>query len=245
MQSIKSNAMAMQSLLEQLNNTMAYREGNRQIYSPDNVSYDINSPLNGKKIAFLGSSITYGAMSYGISFVEYLQAKDGIIPTKSAISGTTLAGTEVGTYLDRLQKDFNAQYDLFICQLSTNDSRQGKKMGQITSSFQKDNFDCNTTLGAIEYISQYVQEHFHCPLLFYTCLRTNEDHDYLQLINKTYQLAKKWHFGIIDLYNNEGLKSSTKIHPNAMADDAHPTQEGYLKIWLPVFEQALINKLSK
>ena len=35
--------------------------------------------LGGKRIIFLGSSVTYGACAMGQSFIEALEEKDGII----------------------------------------------------------------------------------------------------------------------------------------------------------------------
>ena len=52
----------------------------------------------------LGSSITYGAASKGISFVEYLTTEYEVKGIKEAKSGTTLAGKNVNSYLNRLQK---------------------------------------------------------------------------------------------------------------------------------------------
>lgn len=221
--------------------SVAYQKGNSAEYSPDEVDFNPTSPLVGKKMAFLGSSVTYGFAAKGKSFVDYLAARDGVVAIKSAISGTTLAGLEPGGYLDRLKSDFSTDqsYDLFVCQLSTNDNRHGRKLGQLTSDDQWTGFDVETTLGAIEEICRYVRTTFNCPLVFYTCLQNDPENKYADLIRALQHLRKKWEFSIIDLFHNQGLIASTAAHPNAMFDDVHPTQEGYLKIWLPVFEREL------
>lgn len=221
--------------------SVAYQKGNAAEYSPDEVDFNPTSPLVGKKMAFLGSSVTYGFAAKGKSFVDYLAARDGVVAIKSAISGTTLAGLEPGGYLDRLKSDFSTDqsYDLFVCQLSTNDNRHGRKLGQLTSDDQWTGFDVETTLGAIEEICRYVRTTFNCPLVFYTCLQNDPENKYADLIRALQHLRKKWEFSIIDLFHNQGLIASTAAHPNAMFDDVHPTQEGYLKIWLPVFEREL------
>lgn len=226
--------------------TLAFQRGNAPAYSPDQVTFNPQSPLVGKKIAFLGSSVTYGFAAKGKSFVGFLAARDGVRVTKSAISGTTLAGRDPAGYLARLQSDFSSgdHYDLFVCQLSTNDNRHGKKLGTRTPADQWTNFDCNTTLGAIEEICREIPTKLGCPFAFYTCLQDDPAHRYAELIKELYQLQAKWGFGVIDLFHNQGLLASTAAHPNAMFDDVHPTQEGYLKIWLPVFEQELTNILA-
>lgn len=217
------------------------QQGNATSFSPDLVAYNPISPLNGRRVAFLGSSITYGLFAKGVSFVDYLQAKDGLVATKEAVSGTTLAGEEVNGYLKRMKRRFTGQkeYDAFVCQLSTNDTRYGATIGQRTPEDQREGFDISTTLGAIEEICSYVQTTLHCPIIFYTCLNAADDGTYAHLIDELKLLQKKWKSEIIDLFNNAGLNAATTAHPNAMFDEVHPTQEGYLKLWLPVFEQKL------
>lgn len=219
--------------------------GNAPQYGPDQVTLDPASPLFGKRIGYLGSSITYGAAAHGKSFADYLSAEDGVITTKSAISGTTLAGNEPKTYVSRLVSDFplTSQYDAFVVQLSTNDGRQNKALGTITADDQQSGFDRNTTLGAIEFICSYIRDHFKAPIIFYTCLRKT-DADYAALVAQLYILQAKWHFTILDLWADPVVKSLTAASPMAMFDDAHPTQLGYQTIWTPLFEQKLTQLLA-
>lgn len=240
----KMNGAELQELVDSIQESPAYQYGNARQYSLENQSYNGDSPLSGQTIGFLGSSITYGAFAHGVSFVDYLQVCDGVNVTKSAISGTTLAGTEKDGYLQRLKDDFDPQtrWDLFVCQLSTNDTRQGKQLGTISNG--KD-FDLETTLGAIEYLSAYVKKTFECPLVFYTCALTQPNQEYEHLIEMTQKLANKDGFQVIDLYHDAGLNASIAGRKYAMFDEVHPTQEGYLKVWLPVFEKRLIQILKR
>lgn len=41
------------------------------------------------------------------------------------------------------------------------------------------------------------------------------------------------------LYGDEELRRATTADPIAMVDDAHPTREGYVRLWLPIFEREL------
>lgn len=219
--------------------------GNLFKFNPPRGTMNPQSCLYGQRIGFLGSSVTYGAAAGGNSFVEYLQVKDGIIPTKSAISGTTLSGLEQNAYTSRLRKDFDqeASYDAFVCQLATNDDRAHKIMGSITPDLQTGQFDRNTTIGAMEDILFYVKTHFGCPVVFYTCLR-KPDEAYAELVRQLYALQAKWHFYILDLWADPVLKATVNRFPNMMADDAHPTKMGYKQLWTPLFEQKLIDVLS-
>ncbi|ANZ61887.1 SGNH/GDSL hydrolase family protein [Secundilactobacillus paracollinoides] len=219
--------------------------GNAPQYRPDKVKLNPASPLFGKRVGYLGSSITYGAAAHGVSFVDYLRAQDGVITTKSAISGTTLAGNSPKTYVSRLITDFplTTAYDAFVIQLSTNDSRQNLGLGILTPDDQRTGFNRSTTLGAIEFICSYIQDHFDAPIIFYTCLRKT-DADYSALVTQLYHLQAKWHFTILDLWADPVVKTLTAASPLAMADDAHPTQLGYQTIWTPLFEQVLTRVLA-
>lgn len=245
--------------------------GNADQYAVSQVSLNPDSPLKGKEIFFLGSSITYGAAANGESFVDYLVAEDGIIAQKEAISGTTLADKTVDlhlpginldqlgllkdkftgghpeeygkSYLARLNNfDSQARPDLFVVQLSTNDGRNGIPLGKISSSKDPAKFDQQTTLGAIEYLCAKIPEQWHCPLAFYTCLRDGEE--YQVLIQKLKELQIKWAFQIIDLGSDPQIKAATHQHPSYMADDAHPTRQGYRDLWTPYFREALIDIFS-
>ncbi len=202
------------------------------------------SPLYGKRIAFLGSSITYDAAAHGDSFVDFLVAQDGVIATKEAVSGTTLAGTGPKTYVSRLRQNIpvDQPLDLFVCQLSTNDGRQGIPLGERTPANQRDGFDATTTLGAIEDILAYVHQRWQVPVVFYTCLR-KPDSDYAELVAQLKLLQAKWGFHLINLWQDPVVHAENQAQPLAMFDDAHPTRLGYRNIWTPIFRQALTQVL--
>ena len=83
--------------------------------------------MAGKHLIFLGSSVTYGSASGGVSFADFISRRNGCAITKEAVSGTTLVDEGEDSYISRLKKlDKSIPADLFICQLSTNDATQGK-----------------------------------------------------------------------------------------------------------------------
>lgn len=79
-----------------------------------------------KSIIFLGSSVTYGAASGGISFADILCEKNGYGMVKEAVSGTTLTDDGPDSYVSRMKTINAGSADLFVCQLSTNDATCGK-----------------------------------------------------------------------------------------------------------------------
>ncbi|MBR3349714.1 MAG: SGNH/GDSL hydrolase family protein [Solobacterium sp.] len=215
--------------------------GNDEQYDVSRTALDRESKLKGKTIIFLGSSVTFGAASLEQSFVEYLEAKEGIIPVKEAVSGTTLVTSEENNYIERMEKlSKDIRADAFICQLSTNDATRNKPLGIISKD---GNFDTETIIGAIEYIISYAKETWHCPVYFYTGTKYDSAL-YAKMVEALYDIQKKWNIGIIDLWNNEEMCSVSKEdYALWMADPIHPSKAGYRDWWTPVFVSFLKENL--
>jgi lysophospholipase L1-like esterase len=199
--------------------------------------------LAGKKAIFLGSSVTYGHASGGYGFPEALRDAYGLEIIKEAVSGTTLVKM-ARSYVDRLLTiDTTFPADVFVCQLSTNDARQGWPMGDIAAGMDRDTFDTKTIVGAMEYIISYAMDTWHCPVYFYTGTKF-VDPAYRLMVDILYRLQKKWGIRIIDLWNEIDLadmKDST--YDLYMFDPIHPTRAGYLLWWTPFIRDGLIKTL--
>lgn len=243
-----------------------FAPGNDSSYDPENCELKINS-LNGKKMYWLGSSVTLGMESGEKSVPEYLYALDGIEYIKEAKSGTTLKGTlEDDSYVGRLVNstsfDKNEKIDAFICQLSTNDAKKVNisTLGKVSDAdnLSLDNFDLSTTIGAMEYVINYVHEVWNCPIYFYTNAYISDtgfksiNHtlgsDYKTLIDLSYEVKTKYDkyddysVEIINLFDDTSFNDITddeyKLY---MFDAIHPTKAGYLKWWTPYFESYFLN----
>ena len=211
--------------------------GNSKMYSVKNTAVFENSPIKSMRILFLGSSVTYGSGSRGESFVDFLEKKDGVIPIKEAVPGTTLADIGKTSYIPRLKAlDASETIDAFVCQLSTNDASKKIPLGNISGT---DNFCAGTVAGAIETIISYVRKVWNCPIVFYTGTRYNNDY-YNQMVALLLELQKKWDIGVIDLWNDAGLNNvPAKKHKLYTVDGIHPTKAGYKLWWLPKIEAYL------
>ena len=206
-------------------------------YNPANVEALADSPLKGKKIIFLGSSVTFGSNSNEASFVEYLAARDGIEYVKEAVSGTTLVDNGDSSYIARMKANIpDQQADLFICQLSTNDATTGQPMGEISDSKNIEDFDTTTIAGAMEYIIAYAEEHYGCPVMFYTGTKYDSK-QYAEMVELTKKLQEKWGIGIIDMWDD--LDADIPEYHYYMANGIHPNRAGYLDWWTPFFEQEI------
>lgn len=210
---------------------------NDEKYAVSNVEQRENSPLKGKTIYWLGSSVTYGSASQSESMADYLAALTGCTSKKDAVSGTTIfddnktADTGINSYTRRLTNskvfDKTEKVDAFVCQISTNDARNDRltKRGFLTheDKIEVDDFDLATTIGGIEYIIAYVTSTWGCPVYFYSGSYFGDTGDrkstnptgtnYAKLIEDVYTIADKWnsyedyHVGVIDLYNDEDFNA--------------------------------------
>lgn len=192
-------------------------------------------------ICYLGSSVTYGASSLQESFVEFIAKRNGTTYVKEAISGTTLVTTGAGggSYVSRMKKfDKSAKFDLFVCQLSTNDASQNKPLGSIDST------DTTTVCGAINTIIDYAKETWNCPVIFYTNAYY-ESESYSAMVAAVKEIATVKEIGVIDLYTDAAFNDITSEQRSLyMADKIHPTKAGYLEWWTPKMEQYIYDYIE-
>ena len=214
------------------------------------------SPLVGKTIIFLGSSVTYGAAAEGQSFVELFEAADGVNAIKEAVSGTTLvdrnsepapaAPGDGDSYIKRLkQLDTSAKADCVVVQLSTNDVTMKLPLGEISDGTDLSAFDTQTVTGAMEWIIRYSRDTWGCPVVFYTGSRYDSA-EYAAMVDRLMELQRKWDIGVIDLYTDDAFNDiDGESYSLYMADPIHPTKAGYAEWWFPKMEADLIRILDK
>ena len=226
---------------------MAKLPGNAEAYSMKEVEPMTNSPLSGKNVLFLGSSVTYGSASLREGIPEYFVARLGCSVTKEAVSGTTLTDDSRKSYVSRLKSnvDTKTEYALVIIQLSTNDASKGKPLGAISGSTQLAELDPHTVTGAIEYICAYVRDTWGCPVVFYTGSRYDSD-TYGAMVERLLELADKWNITVLDLWNDDGFNAvSAEEKALLMYDNIHPTKAGYRDWWCPELERQLMEGLYR
>lgn len=216
--------------------------GNQPQYDSCRVEKMENSMLEGKHVLFLGSSVTYGAASLQDGIPEYFHHRFGCIPTKEAVSGTTLVDNGPKSYVSRLLSNVSVDtnFSLAICQLSTNDATKGLPLGEIGEGKERDSFDTQTITGAMEYIIAYCKEKWNCPMMFYTGSHYASE-NYEAMVQRLYQLAEKWNLGVLDLWKDADFNAiSDEDRKLYMYDPIHPTKAGYMKWWCPEMEKQLL-----
>ena len=213
--------------------------GNDDRYDVSLVLADKGSPLFGKTIIFLGSSVTVGAFSLGQACPDFLAHACGALVYKEAVSGTALADDDHdgSSYIERMRTipcDLHA--DAFVCQLSTNDAWKGKQMGAVVAEGP---YDTATVAGAIQHVVQYARDTWRCPVAFYTGTYF-ESEAYAQMVELLEQVRDQMGIAIIDLYHDEGMRAvSSEDYALYMHDPVHPTKAGYQLWWTPKFEEVL------
>lgn len=226
------------------NDEAAGHPGNAACYDVSVVEPDRTSPLRGKAIAFLGSSVTVGAFSLGQACADYLARRDGVLALKEAVSGTTLADDEHdgSSYVERMRTiPAGTHLDAFVCQLSTNDAWQGKTMGAVAT---EEPYDTSTVAGAIQDVVAYARATWGCPVLFYTGTYF-ESAEYAQMVALLEQVSAQMDVPVIDLYHDETMRAvSPEDYALYMHDPVHPTKAGYELWWTPKFEEALLRTLA-
>lgn len=231
-------------ILNELHNYEMLRVNALPEYELDAVNANEPNILTGKHVIYLGSSVTYGASSNQLSFVEYIAKRNGTTYTKEAVSGTTLVDNGDTSYIQRMINniDTNETADLFVCQLSTNDATKQMPMGTISDSVNLEDFDTTTVIGAMEYIICYARQTWNCPVMFYTGTRYDSE-QYAEMVEALKQLQDKYGIGVIDMWDN--LDTDIPEYDDYMADGIHPNRAGYLNWWTPYMEQCIIEYLSQ
>lgn len=220
---------------------------NDSFWSKENAPRFPDSPLKGKRILFLGSSVTLGLQSHEEAVGDFLEKEDGIILYKEAISGTTLRQEHSSdlSYLSRFQRFIREhaeeKLDAIIVQLSTNDGWDPSKLGTPLA-----NENPETSYGAIEAIATLEERSYGCPLFFYTGAHYEDMNGktYAQMVEGLRRIAQKRGFGVIDLFSNPEFNVLGQAHYSYwMHDGVHPYRAGYRAWWTPYFRVYLIAHL--
>ena len=188
---------------------------------------NISIPAKGKALYyFLGSSVTYGSATNGVSFVDLIPQQLQVNVVKEAVSGTTLVDTGSDSYVQRLRRmNTNSKVDHLIVQLSTNDASLNKTLGSVSAAGTT-SFDTSTIIGAIEDIIYYAKNTLGCDVTFYTNPNYSNS-KYQEMVEALYSVQEKWGIGIIDFYNISDMNAQALSSKGYMADSIHPNDKGY------------------
>ncbi len=221
--------------------------GNAEQYDFSHIEPMADSPLQGKTVLFLGSSVTNGEAALRQSIPEYFAARLGCSPIREAVDGTTLTDNGENSYVQRLLRNVDSaqKVDLLICQLSTNDASKEMPLGEIAVGKDLGELDTGTVTGAMEYIIAYAKETWNCPVVFYTNARYDSA-PYAAMVARLHELEEKWGIGVLDLWSDEAFNNITESQRALyMKDNIHPVKAGYRDWWGPELERQLTEFLGR
>lgn len=214
--------------------------GNGEAYDFSHIEPMANSPLEGRTVLFLGSSVTNGAAALHQSIPEYFAARMGCTVIKEAVDGTTLCDNGKTSYIQRMLNnvDPNQEIHLLVCQLSTNDASKGMPLGEFGD-------DTSTITGAIEYIIRYAKKTWNCPVVFYTNARFESD-AYSAMVGRLREIAERDGAGVLDLWSGDMFNQiSEEERTLYMKDEIHPYKAGYRDWWGSELEKQMITYLKQ
>lgn len=202
-----------------------------------------------KNIIFFGDSITYGFLTKGYSWVEFIKDNyDFKIVTNAGISDY-----RVSTYDDKnkwltdtIISHANEKYDYVIMQGGINDVLYNTPLGEISNSKSENDFDVNTFAGGFESYIYNAKKYFKDAkigyiITYYTPNYTERGQkwsydDYNKYIMMTKKILDKWNIKYLDLFNEEYsniLKVNTKTY---LPDNLHLNYEGYKIIYPYIYD---------
>lgn len=215
------------------------------------VSYKIIYTMvtKNKNIIFFGDSITYGFLTKGYSWAEFIKDNyDFNIVTNAGISDY-----RVSTYDDKnkwltdtIISHANEKYDYVIMQGGINDVLYNTPLGEISNSKSENDFDVNTFAGGFESYIYNAKKYFKAAkigyiITYYTPNYTERGQkwsydDYNKYIMMTKKILDKWNIKYLDLFNEEYskiLKVNTKTY---LPDNLHLNYEGYKIIYPYIYD---------
>ena len=215
------------------------------------VSYKIIYTMvtKNKNIIFFGDSITYGFLTKGYSWVEFIKDNyDFKIVTNAGISDY-----RVSTYDDKnkwltdtIISHANEKYDYVIMQGGINDVLYNTPLGEISNSKSENDFDVNTFAGGFESYIYNAKKYFKDAKIGYIITYYTPNYiekgqkwsydDYNKYIMMTKKILDKWNIKYLDLFNEEYsniLKVNTKTY---LPDNLHLNYEGYKIIYPYIYD---------
>ena len=205
---------------------------------------------------------------YDVGDTVYKYARDGFtlsyVKERYTAEGEKIENaynqSYVGLLKEAIERLGSERIDTMFVQLSTNDIGQYKTpagvsgghldFGSVSADSVKnpEEFDVNTSFGALEYIVAKAMEVWNCKVVIYVChMNTSEfsafksnsydyskmdsSSDYAVMRNAALRIAEKWDLGVIDLWGNAEVNKA--LHEDAsryIADTLHLHVLGYERV---------------
>jgi len=204
------------------------------------------SPLYGKKMLFMGDSISYGSgdgvspFRTGRAWAGRIADRTGAIVTNASVSGAKasfVAGDDKTKWLyTQFTSNKSEQFDIIVMHGGVNDARHKREIGKIldTDNSTELNNAKTTYIGGLQWLFYNVKKSQPDATLFFIANHRLDGHStgYAKNMGPYFDMAKqlceKYGIIFIDLYNNKELNdkletTTTKYLP----DTLHLNAAGY------------------
>ena len=204
------------------------------------------SPLKGKKMLFMGDSISYGSgdgvspFRTGRAWAGRIADRTGAIVTNASVSGAKASyinGDDKAKWLyTQFDQNKKEQYDVIVMHGGVNDARHNRTIGKIldTDNATELNQAKNTYIGGLQLLFYNVKKEQPNAKLFFIANHHLDGHNtgnaknMAPYFDMAKQLCEKYGIIFIDLYNNKELNdkletTTTKYLP----DTLHLNAAGY------------------
>ena len=202
-----------------------------------------------KNIIFFGDSITYGFLTKGYSWAEFIKDNYDF----NIVINAGISDYRVSTYDDKnkwltdtIISHANEKYDYVIMQGGINDVLYNTPLGEISNSKSENDFDVNTFAGGFESYIYNAKKYFKDAkigyiITYYTPNYTERGlkwsyDDYNKYVMMTKKILDKWNIKYLDLFDEEYsniLKVNTKTY---LPDNLHLNYEGYKIIYPYIYD---------
>lgn len=215
---------------------------------------DFNSGITGKKLYIDGDSIMYGYGANGYAIGEYLRDKYNMKLTKGAVTGATLSTSFNNNICSRMTA-LSEDYDVIIFDGGVNDKSKNLTVGAMTNGF--DDFDTNTTIGALETICRHLALNYENAMKIFVITHEitlgkpsnyTRNKSLIEYMENFIPILNKWGIHYINMLDS-GLKAfnenfSKKYflidNNNPNGDRIHPNLAGYKTFYFDKIEKALL-----
>ncbi len=226
----------------------SYPSRENLVYEPSNskvrdMVVSIDNPLYGKTMYGDGDSIAYGSGT-GQSYLNLIADSNGMILTKAAVAGTTIAVRDGRTdsILERLKLQANNTYDIMLIEGGINDMFTSVPLGTLSSGYSA-TLDETTFIGAMESLCKELNtNHFGSKCLFLLVHRKLEYNTQETYWAAAISALEKWCIPYIDLRKQTNLAAWNDTIGEAYFVEVagtHPTLNTYKQFYVPLIEAKL------
>lgn len=217
-------------------------------------SFESENPLDGKSIAFIGDSISYGTNWQG-GYGKLIGEQYNMTVTNVSKGGATLADNVHWSadsdgyrpYIADMLDNLDGDYEYIIAEGGLNDFWAHSELGEITDGFN-DNFDENTMTGGMEKMFFEIKNDFPDSKVGFVITHDPFTYDAEDNFEPYYERIKevcdKWDVSYLDLYAQNNSDTGVNVRDDDMrklyfgseskpdGDGTHPNKLGYQAIYV-------------